>query len=124
MINKYKFDRTEIILLIKNAPQTRDGFFYYPKFNDINEEKGYISDNDYFYKRIFFKNKFYFSQKDLYLFLTKKQDKKINEFEFIKKTNNFKKIFLSFKHLNLKEKPPNEKYTIEEMIDTFEFIQN
>ena len=43
MINKYKFDRTEIILLIKNAPQTRDGFFYYPKFNDINEEKGYIS---------------------------------------------------------------------------------
>ena len=51
MINHYKLSRNDIINLVKNNQKTRDGNYWYPYFDEINEEKGKKNDYDYYYPR-------------------------------------------------------------------------
>ena len=122
MILYYCLSRKEIINIIKRKDKTSDGYYYFPDFNILNELKGNIVDVNYYYNRNIFKNKVYFTDYDINLYLSEKKIEDFDYDEYRAIYDKFYDIFKEFKILNLKDKIPNEENTIENLIDTYEYI--
>ena len=121
MINHYKLDRNDIINLIKNNQKTRDGNYWYPYFDEINEEKGKKNDCDYYYPREMFKHKMYFTDEDVELYLSKEK-KDINMDAKYRKSLQFYETNKELKSLNISDLVLPNEFTVEELIDSYEYI--
>lgn len=107
----------------KKFRKTKNGFYWYPMINSVLFAKGLINDNDYFYPRSMFANFLYWTDKELELFVAKKKlETDIANLCRIKNmfySNNFDMITLE-----LKDKVLPYSYTVEEVIDAFEYFNN
>lgn len=123
MIRRYLLSRKEIISLILKAEKTKDSYYYYAKFDEINTLSGKEQD-DYFYPREIFMNKIYFADNDIKLYLAKKKINNFDEIDYQSLNKKFKDIFNGLENLKLNEFVPGYKYTINDIIDNFEFKYN
>jgi hypothetical protein len=115
------FSRKELKDMITKSPQTKDGYFFFPRFRVLIELPGKISDSGYFYDRMLFKDKAVFDEYDLKLFMSKK---KMNvDLEFNKLLNDkINDVIDGLEFLDLKDKVPNKDFSLEELIDTSIYI--
>lgn len=125
MINEYKLSREKIVDMIKsNNNRTHDGFYWYPKFILENLIQGNEKDYEYYYPRDFFKYKMYFSNNDIDAYLSKKKlmfniDSMYRKsFDFFDKNKDLINID------NIKKNIPSVDFTIENLIDCYEYIFN
>ena len=82
MLTYYNLSRVELVKLIKSSNKTFDGNYWFPRFLELNFEKGKQSDSDYYYDREYFKYKMYFTRKDIEIFLSKKRNNKFDIDDF------------------------------------------
>lgn len=126
MINEYKFSREKIISLIKSYnKRTRDGFYWYPNFILENLIQGNEKDYEYYYPRDFFKYKMYFSDNDIDAYLSKEKISDYNSDSMYRKSYDFydkNKDLCNIK--NIKKRLPDVDFTIENLIDCYEYIYN
>lgn len=121
MIKRCLFSRKELIEIIKKSPITNDGYYFCPRFKIIINQEGKIDDGKYFYDRSYFKNYMCFNKEDLDFFTAKKKTKKdIELLMFIQ--NKLNEVLKGYEFLHLKDKIPNEDYTLEELIDTTIYV--
>lgn len=120
MINHYKLSREDIVKLIKSEETTKDGHYWYPYFDDLNEIKGQKEDN-YYYPREMFKHKLYFTNEDIELYLAKKK-MNINMDVKYRKGIRFYDINKELKNLKLNDVVPPNQFSISELIDAYEYI--
>lgn len=122
----YKYSRNEIVELIKKSPKTCDGYYFFPNFFYYNFKQGNINnenDSKYYYKRDKFKDKICFNVYDINCYLsTSKINYDIIKMQFV--DNQIKNIIKDFENLGLKDKIPNEDYTLNDLIDTSIFFYN
>lgn len=117
MIKHYLLNRQELIDMIYKAPKTQDGIYYFPRFKILSNLQGKYNDSEYFYSRDIFKKKMCFSATDIKLFLSKKEEIcDINLISFI--DNKLEDTLKGIEFLDLKDKIPNNDFTLEELIDT------
>ena len=120
----YLFSREYIISIIrKKSEKTKDGYYFYPFFNFINCLKGNINDKDYYYNRYIFYNKYYFTDNDINIYLSKK-NLDIDLFEYQKKINNFYEIIKNIKIKDLFSNIDGYLYNMNDIIDNYEFKYN
>lgn len=119
MIKGYLLKRESIIKLILDSDKTKEGNYYCPFFEKINELSGNIKDINYYYNRSVFKNKVYFTEKDVELYSSNKEVKNFDIDDYRILSNKFYDIYEQIKSLDLKEKIPKEENTLEDVIDTF-----
>lgn len=109
--------RKELVDLIKKAPKTHDGYFFFPRFKALVQSPGKVKDSGYFYDRGLFYDKSCFSDADIKMFLSKKE--MIMDVEFKRfldgKIND---VLDGIEFLELKDKVPGKDFTLEELIDT------
>lgn len=126
MINEYKFSRKKLVELIKNNNKiTHDGFYWYPNFILENVIPGNEKDYEYYYPREFFKYKMYFSTNDLEAYLALEKISDYNADGMYRKSFDFydkNKDLCNIK--NIKKKIPDVDFTIENLIDCYEYIYN
>lgn len=116
MQNKYLYSREELADLIKKAPTTKDGFFFFPRFRYLIKVKGNKEDKGYYFNRELFFEKIVFSKEDINLLISKSKmpfDSELYEY-LNKKINN---CISGCEYLELKDFVFNEQYTLEELID-------
>lgn len=121
MISFNMFSRQELVEMIKKSPQTKDGYFYFPRFPQILFLKGKIKDTGYFYDRSVFSNKICFNEKDIKSFLSKRSTK----MDFILEhliDNKLKEILKGLETLHLNSYIDSKGFTLEELIDTTIYI--
>jgi len=117
----YLFSRENIVSIIKEKSEiTKDGFYFYPYFNSINCLKGNVSDDSYYYSRYIFYNKYYFSEYDFDIYLSKK-DMEIDLYEYQKKNERFYDIIKNIKYINLFTNINGCSYNMNDIIDNYEF---
>lgn len=121
MINLYKFNRNDIINLIKAQKKTNDGHYWYPNFDDINEMKGNENDDEYYYARELFKHKMYFTVADIEIYLSKKK-MKVNIDVKYRKALRFYEINKELKKFKIDDIVPPNEFTVAELIDSYEYI--
>lgn len=117
MIRQCFFSRKELKDMIEKAPQTRDGYYFFPRFKALVTLKGNIKDDDYYYDRIMFSNKTCFDELDLKMFMARKKvavDVELKRFIDTK----LEDILRGIEFLGLKDIVPDKEYTLEELIDT------
>lgn len=115
------FSRQELVEMIKKSPQTKDGYFYFPRFPQILLLKGKIKDTGYFYDRSVFCDKICFNEKDIKSFLSKKSTK----MDFVLERlidNRLKEILKGLETLHLNSYIDSKGFTLEELIDTTIYI--
>lgn len=121
MLNNYKFTRENVVKQITSFDEaTRDGHYWFPLFDEINEEKGENLD-DYFYPREMFKHKMYFTKEDIRLYLSKRKER-INMDVKYRKALRFYETNKELKRFNVKDIVPPNEFTVGELIDAFEYI--
>lgn len=120
MINYFKFDRNEIINIIKKKKRTKDGHYWCPEFMQMNELKGNKED-EYYYARELFRYKMYFTEKDIDLYLAKKKKNANMDIKYRKALRFYdtNKELTKFKVDDIV--PPNA-FTVSELVDAYEFI--
>ena len=121
MIRSNLFSRKELIELIKKAPQTHDGYYYFPRFKNLIMQQGKVQDNGYFYDRCLFQRKVCFSEDDIKAFSSRKRmkyDTQLSSFIDSKLEDTLKGI----EFLHIKDKLLDKDYTLEELIDTTIYI--
>lgn len=121
MIKKYNLDRKEIVDLILKGPKTNMNYFYYKGFSVLNSLPGDIQDKKYYYTRELFNGKKMFTITDIVLYLSCKKIDDFDEEEFRFKQNKFDEIMSGYESLDLKDKPVDKQYTIEELINIFNY---
>lgn len=117
MIRSCLLSRKEIVDLIKKSPKTKDGNYFFPRFNILMQSPGQIKDQGYYYDRSFFNDKMCFNDNEIKAFLSKKKmgiDTDLMRFIDIKLKDTLKDIAF----LELKDKIPNQEFTLEELIDS------
>lgn len=120
----YLFSRENIVNIIKTkSERTKDGFYFYPYFNSINCLKGFICDNEYYYNRYIFYNKYYFSEYDFNIYLSKKKID-IDLYEYQKKNDRFYEIIKNIKYKDLFSNINDCSYSMNDIIDNYEFKYN
>lgn len=119
---KYALSRRNIMNLIYDSPITKDGYYYFPNFNTFNEMKGDVSEPEYYYPRLMFRNRVYFDTIDCLLYLSRKKFRGIHPDYYRAYSEKFYEMYKGYKTLGLKDKIPEEHYSLEELIDNFEFI--
>lgn len=121
MIRACLLSRNELKEMILKAPQTKDGYYFFPRFRSLVLAPGTIRDDGYFYDRGLFRNKVCFSITDVKMFITKKEmDVDGDLIDFVDKR--LINVLDGLETLNLKDKIPNRAYTLEELIDTCAFF--
>lgn len=121
MIRTNMFARDELVDLIKKAPKTKDGYYFFPRFKKLVLMPGKIRDSGYYYDRSIFENKICFHEEDLKSFLAKKSTKMDMDLErFI--DNKLKDVLEGLDNLNLCCKINSKGTTLEELIDTTIYI--
>lgn len=113
--------RKELSDMILKAPQTEDGYYFFPRFKSLVMQDGPIDDGQYFFDRDVFKKKTCFSITDVKAFLSQ------NEIEYDTTLSSIMDSKLEeaigdFGYLDLKDIVPKTEYTLEELIDTCVFI--
>lgn len=117
MIRRCLLSRSELVELIKRSPRTRDGYYYFPRFQSLLELPGTICDNVYYYDRSVFRNKICFDYIDLNAFLsTKKVHLDFELRRFI--DSKLKDTLQGLESLSLYDIVKGHNFTLEELIDT------
>ena len=117
MIRSCLMSRKELINMIKAAPKTKDGHFFFPRFKALVTLPGNIKDNGFYYDRYLFCTKTCFDEFDLKLFTAKKKmNYDIDLKRFI--DNKINEAIEGYEYLDLKDIIPGKQYTLEELIDT------
>lgn len=117
MIRGVMLSREELVALIRMAPKTKDGYFFYPKFPYLLLITGNVMDKGYGFDRREFSEKICFSEEDIKAFLSKnkgKYDIILSRFIDTKIQDVLKNCLV----LDLKDKIPNQAFTLSELIDT------
>jgi len=117
----FLFSRNDIVKLIRKNQKTKDGNYFCPFFNSINCLIGNVNDKDYYYNRYIFFNKYYFNEKDIDIYLSKKK-KDIDLYDYQKKINKFYEIVKNIKINNLFDKIDGNLYNMADIIDNYEFL--
>lgn len=121
MLLLYKFTREDIVKKIKSYDkQTNDGHYWFPIFDEVNEERG-ITTDDYYYPREMFKNKLYFTEDDIKLYLAKRKQRVNMDLKY-RKALRFYDINKELKLYHVNDKVPPNEFTVGELIDAYEFI--
>lgn len=121
MIRSNLFSRKELVELIKKSPQTKDGYYFFPRFKNLVMQQGKEKDTGFFYDRCLFKDKMCFHEDDLKVFLSKKKVKYDMQLEhFI--DSKLQEALKGIEFLSLKDKLLDKDYTLEELIDTTIYI--
>ena len=125
MLQNFKYKREEIIeLLKKESEKTQEGYYWFPKFIEMNmDENGLNDDDKYFYDRDLFKYKMYFNDKEIEAYLSEKVCF-INIDDMQKKSFLFYETNYELKEHKLKNKVKNYLFNIEELIECFEYLHN
>lgn len=116
MIRSCLMSRKELIELIRKAPKTKDGYYYFPRFRALVMHTGDIKDDGYYYDRLLFKDKMCFDETDLKMFTARKKsclDADLRRFI----DNKLTEVLKGIEFLYLKDKVPGTDYTLEELID-------
>ena len=121
MIRSCLLSRKELIKMIKDAPKTQDGHYFFPRFKVLVLSPGFERDNGFFYDRSIFQDKICFDEDDIKLFITKKR--LAADFELKRIIDNkLKDVLKGIEYLDLKDKVPGQDYTLQELIDTTIYI--
>lgn len=121
MIRSCCLSRKELSDMIRKAPKTKDGFYFFPRFRVLILLEGDIKDTGFFYDRIMFKDKICFDETDLKMLNAKKKpaidadlrriiDMKLNE------------VLKGLEFLHIKDRIPGTDYTLEELIDNTVYL--
>lgn len=123
MLGCYKKSREDIANIIKKSPITKDGNYICKKFIELNKQIGEHKDTGYIYNRDKYANKVCFNETEIESYLEKK--KKNFDIDWMKERDDFvyKTIFRNL-DLDIKDKIPNEEFTLEELIDCTIFFFN
>lgn len=121
MIRSCLFSRKELTEMIRKAPRTKDGYYFFPRFKVLILAQGIWKDNGYYYDRCFFKDQVCFNDEDIKLFNTKKR---IACDIDLKHTINTKlnDVLKGLEFLELYDTIPGTQYNLEELIDTTAYI--
>ena len=126
MIIEYEYCREQIAEnILCDGKKTNDGFYWYPSFIYENSLEGNCKDYEFYYPREMFKFKLYFSEDDIKAYLSKK---KIDNFDIdfmFRKSIQFydnNKELKKYKNINIKL--PGVEFTLNELIDCFEYLNN
>lgn len=126
MIIEYEYCREQIVEnILCDGKKTNDGFYWYPNFSYENLLEGNCKDYEFYYPREMFKFKLYFSKSEIEAYLAKN---KINNFDIdfmFRKSIQFydnNKNLIEYKNIN--KKLPNVEFTLNELIDCFEYLNN
>lgn len=122
MLNYYNLSRTELVKLIKSSNRTLDGNYWFPRFLELNLEKGKQNDTGYYYEREYFKYKMYFTRNDIKTFLSKKKVRKFDIDELYRKSCMFYDTNKELFTLDINDFIPGRDYKLCELIDCFEYI--
>lgn len=115
------FSRVELVDMIKKAPQTKDGYYFFPRFKNLLMLPGKIKDNGYFYDRSIFQNKMCFHDEDIKIFLSKRSIKL--DFQLIKFIDNkLDELLKGYEYLDINDIISGKNYTLGELIDTTIYI--
>lgn len=115
------FSREELVGMIKTAPRTKDGCFFFPRFKVLILLQGKQADEGYHYDRIWFVNKICFTDLDIQMFLAKRKlNLDLSILNIIEQKLN--EVLKGMEFLNLSDRIPGEDYTLEELIDTTIYI--
>lgn len=121
MIRSCLLSRKEIVDLIKKAPKTKDGNYFFPRFDVLSQSIGQIKDTGYYYDRSCFKDKMCFNEDEIKVFLSKKKIKfDMDLMRFI--DTKLKEVLNNIAFLNLHDIIPQQNYTLEELIDSTIYI--
>lgn len=123
MIHEYYYTREQIVEnIINDGKITNDGYYWYPNFININLKEGNEKDYEYYYPRELFKYKLYFSRYELKIYLSKiKLDYDIDD--MYRKSIKFYENNISLININnINKKLPNVDFTLNELIDCFEYL--
>jgi len=121
MIRSNLFSRNELVEMIRKAPKTRDGYFFFPRFTNLVLAPGKIKDNGFFYDRSLFKEKMVFHEDDLKLFLSKRSIKMDMQLEHFLDAK-LKDALKGLEFLDVNDKICGKDYTLGELIDTTIYI--
>ena len=118
----YENSREENVKYIKKCEKTKEGYYWCPDFLNKNLNEGGLNDDEkYFYDRDLFKYKMYFSEEEINVYLSEK----MCEFDIdqmYRKACLFHETNKELKKNKIKDKVGNYLFTLEELIDCFEYI--
>ena len=124
MIGYYKYPRNKIAEKIRKSQRTSDGFYFFPRFDILNNQTGQIdgeNDKIYYFPREYFNNKICFSEEDIGAYLAKKKVdfdiEKMNKLD-----NAVYEVLKDVRYLELNDKIENTEFNLEELIDTTIYI--
>lgn len=117
MIRSCLLSRKELVDLIRKAPITKDGHYFFPRFKVLVLLEGGIKETGYFYDRSIFRDKICFDEDDIRMFCAKK---KVNLDIDLKRIidNKLNETLKGLEFLHLKDIIPSSSYTLEELIDS------
>lgn len=117
MIRSCLLKRQELVEMIKKAPQTKDGYYFFPRFRALVLNPGFEKDSGFYFDRGLFQDKICFEEEDIKMFLSKKRI--AVDYEFKRMVDmKIKDVLQGIEYLNLKDKIPGQEYTLQELIDT------
>lgn len=124
MIGYYKYPRSKIAEKIRKSQRTSDGFYFFPRFDILNNQTGQIdgeNDKIYYFPREYFNNKICFSEEDIGAYLAKKKVdfdiEKMNKLD-----NAVYEVLKDVRYLELNDKIENTEFNLDELIDTTIYI--
>lgn len=117
MIRSCLLSRDEIIELALNAPKTKDGLIFFPRFKDLVKAEGKVRDIGYSFDRSLFYNKMVLDHDDIGLFTTKRRTKFDDVFKRLLDAR-MEEVLSGLENVSLHSKVPGHDYTLEELIDT------
>lgn len=120
MIRSCLISRKELKDLIMASPQTRDGYYFCPRFKALVLQPGKERDSGFYYDRDVFKNKMCFSITSIKMLLARHEmDPKLADVDQIRWIDQkLDETLKGIEFLSLSDKVPNMDYTLEELIDT------
>lgn len=121
MIRSCLLTRKEILEMLKSAPRTPDGYYFFPRFKVLIQLPGKETDSGYFYDRCLFKDKMVLDETDLLLFTAPTK----LDFDYELKRiidDKLLEVLKGYENLNLNDTIPGTTYTLAELIDTAVFI--
>ena len=120
--NNFLFSREELVSFIKKGEKTQDGHYWCPRVYLILEINGDIKDEKYIYERNMFKHKLYYTKQDIEIFLETEALLDIDVDDLYRKSYKFYETNKELTILSIKDKIPGKEFTLEELIDTYEFM--
>lgn len=123
----YKTSRYSIYQTIIHQDKTKDGYYWTPWSNKLifeTRKKIDKSEKDFFYPREMFTKKMYFNDKDLDLFMAKKEINDAILDNYIGNNCSFYDTHKDLLNKNLKDIVGKYSITVEDIIDGYEYIKN